>query len=216
METDAPLAPPVVAALFGLFGGPAALALSLGSALALALGAWLLREGLRAEAAFATRLTARRLALKAASRLRRKGYRARELVLHARFEDNRERWAAHCKLPVTQDSFVVLARLEALLPRLLAAGCGRAGGFRLRMVGVTLAQIEPVGAEQGSLWAHLPPDDPLAREARTLGLSRAMDRINQRWGRNAVSVGPLGGGRLDRVGTKIAFGRIPDLAEFRE
>ena len=162
------------------------------------------------------RLTARRLALKAASRLRRKGYCARELVLHAKFEDNRERWAAHARLPATQDSFVVLARLDALFPRLLAAGRDRGGGFRLRMVGVTLSQIEPVGAEQGSLWAHLPPDDPLAREARTLHLSRAMDRINQRWGRNAVSLGPLSGGRLDRVGTKIAFGRIPDIAEFHE
>ena len=56
-------APPVVAALFGLFGGPVALALSLGAALVLSLGAWLLREGLRAEAAFAVRLVARRPAV---------------------------------------------------------------------------------------------------------------------------------------------------------
>jgi hypothetical protein len=56
-------APPVVAALFGLFGGPAALLLSLGAAATLALGAWLLREGLRAEAAFEARPAARRPAL---------------------------------------------------------------------------------------------------------------------------------------------------------
>ena len=43
-----------------------------------------------------------------------------------------------------------------------------------------------------------------------------MDRINERFGRNAVSVGPLGGGRIDRVGTKIAFGRIPEASEFHE
>lgn len=43
-----------------------------------------------------------------------------------------------------------------------------------------------------------------------------MDRINERWGRNAVSVGPLNGGRLDRIGTKIAFGRIPEASEFHE
>ena len=168
------------------------------------------------------RLTARRLALKAASRLRRKGYRARELVLHGRFEDlradgKRDKWAGHTRLPATQDSFVVLDHLDRLLmPRLLAAGRARPGGFRLRMVGVTLSGIEPIAAEQGSLWAHLDADDPLARETRTLALSCAMDRINQRWGGNAVSVGPLGGGRLDRVGTKIAFGRIPEIAEFHE
>ena len=162
------------------------------------------------------RLTARRLALKAGSRLRRKGYRARLLVLHGKWEDDKTSWRASVKLPATQDSFVILQRLAALFPRLHDTGRGRAGGFRLRMVGVTLAEIEPVAAEQESLWTHLDPEDPLARETRGLQLSRAMDRINERWGRNAVSVGPLNGGRLDRVGTKIAFGRIPELSEFHE
>ena len=162
------------------------------------------------------RLTARRLALKAASRLRRKGYRARLLVLHAKFEDDKSAWRTSVKLPATQDSFVVLDRLDALFPRLHEAARMRVGGFRLRMVGVTLCEIEPVAGEQGSLWAHLDPDDPLARESRGLQLSCAMDRINARWGRNAVTVGPLGGGRIDRVGTKIAFGRIPELSEFHE
>ena len=163
-----------------------------------------------------TRLVARRLALKAASRLRRKGYRARLLVLHGKFEDDKSNWRTSHKLTPTQDSFSILAALDRLWPRLAAAGRARPSGFRLRMVGVTLAEIEPVGAEQGSLFAHLDPDAPLARETRTLALSRAMDRLNERFGRNAVTLGPLAGGRADRVGTKIAFGRIPDLAEFHE
>lgn len=162
------------------------------------------------------RLTARRLALKAASRLRRKGYRARLLVLHARFEDDKSTWRTSIKLPATQDSFIILQHLDRLFPRLHGAGCDRRGGFRIRMVGVTLMEIEPVAGEQGSLFACLDPDDPLARETRGLALSRAMDRINERFGRHAVSVGPLGGGRIDRVGTKIAFGRIPELDEFHE
>ena len=162
------------------------------------------------------RLTARRLALKAASRLRRKAYRARLLVLHARFEDDKSSWRVSAKLPATQDSFVVLATLETLFPKLVAAGKGRPGDFQIRMVGVTLCELEPVGGEQDSLFALLDPDDPLARETRTLALSRAMDRINQRFGRNAVSLGPQNGTRIDRVGTKIAFGRIPDLDEFHE
>ncbi|WP_235532784.1 type VI secretion protein ImpB [Sphingomonas sp. Leaf412] len=160
------------------------------------------------------RLTARRLALKAASRLRRKGYRARLLVLHARFEDDKSTWRTSVKLPATQDSFVVLDRLETLFPRLAAEG--RSHRLGCRMIGVTLAEIEAVAGEQGSLFAHLDPDDPLARETRGLALSRAMDAINRRFGRNAVSVGPLNGGRLDRVGTKIAFGRIPEAHEFHE
>ncbi len=162
------------------------------------------------------RLTARRLALKAASRLRRKGYRSRLLVLHGKFEDDKSNWRASAKLPATQDSFVILAALDALFRRLSAAGRKRGGGFQLRMVGVTLCEIEPVAAEQESLFAHLDPDDPLARETRGLALSKAMDQINEKFGRHAVSVGPIHGGRIDRVGTKIAFGRIPEMHEFHE
>ncbi|CAN5634997.1 DNA polymerase IV [soil metagenome] len=162
------------------------------------------------------RLTARRLALKAASRLRRKAYRCRQIILHARFEDEKSVWRAAQRLPVTQDSFAILAALDQLFPRLVAAGRARPGDFQIRMVGVTLAEIEPVAGEQDSLFALLDPDDPLARETRTLALSRAMDRINRRFGRHAVSLGPLHGGRIDRIGSKIAFGRIPELDEFHE
>ncbi len=55
--------PPVLAAFTGLFGGPEVLILSLGAAVVLGLGAWLLRDGLRAEAAFDERPVARRPAL---------------------------------------------------------------------------------------------------------------------------------------------------------
>ncbi|MEO5493458.1 MAG: type VI secretion protein ImpB [Sphingomonas sp.] len=162
------------------------------------------------------RLTARRLALKAASRLRRKGYVSRLLVLHVRFEDDKAVWQCSRKLAATQDSFQVLAALDSLFPRLAEEGKRRHGGLRVRMVGVTLNEVVPVNGEQGSLFAHLDPDDPLARETRGLALSRAMDRLNEKFGRHAVSLGPFHGGRIDRVGTKIAFGRIPDLDEFHE
>lgn len=162
------------------------------------------------------RLTARRLALKAASRLRRKGYAARLLVLHVRFEQDKAVWQTSRRLAPTQDSFQVLAALDALFPRLAEEGRQRHGSLRVRMVGVTLAEIVPVAGEQGSLFEHLDPDDPLARETRGLALSRAMDRLNEKFGRHAVSLGPFYGGRVDRVGTKIAFGRIPDMDEFHE
>ena len=162
------------------------------------------------------RLTARRLALKAASRLRRKGYAARLLVLHVRFEQDKIVWQTSRRLAPTQDSFQVLAALDALFPRLAEEGRQRHGSLRVRMIGVTLNEIVPVDGEQGSLFEHLDPDDPLARETRGLALSRAMDRLNEKFGRHAVSLGPFYGGRIDRVGTKIAFGRIPDMDEFHE
>ncbi|MBA3896950.1 MAG: type VI secretion protein ImpB, partial [Sphingomonadaceae bacterium] len=138
------------------------------------------------------------------------GMRARLLVLHARFEDGGGKWRGSAKLPPTQDSFRVVAELDALWPSL--AGEGK----RLRMVGVSLMNLEAVDGEQGSLFARLEPDHELARGLRTEALSVAMDRINARFGRNAVSLGPTTGGRIDRVGTSIAFGRIPEAAEFHE
>lgn len=162
------------------------------------------------------RLTARRLALKAASRLRRKEHYSRLLILHGKFEDDKSNWRASVKLPTTQDSFVILSALDSLFPQLAAAGKKRGGGFQLRMVGVTLGEIEPVVGDQATLFSHLDPDDPLARETRGLALSRAMDSINEKFGRHAVSVGPIHGGRIDAVGTKIAFGRIPEAHEFHE
>ena len=84
------------------------------------------------------------------------------------------------------------------------------------MIGGARTELDDARGEQRSLFAHLDPDEPLARETRTLGLSRAMDRINERFGRNAVTLGPVTGGRIDRVGASIAFGRIPERAEFHE
>lgn len=55
--------PPVVLLATTLTDGPTALALGLSGTAALALGAWLLRDGLRAQAAFAERKVARRPAI---------------------------------------------------------------------------------------------------------------------------------------------------------
>ncbi|MFX4497616.1 hypothetical protein ABTA56_19555, partial [Acinetobacter baumannii] len=70
----------------------------------------------RQRGAAPARLTARRLALKAASRLRRKSYRARLLVLHGRFEVSKAKWQGSARLPATQDSFVILDALDTLFP----------------------------------------------------------------------------------------------------
>jgi DNA polymerase IV len=161
----------------------------------------------------AARLTARRLALKCAARARRKDLRARLLTLHVRFEDDRSKWKTATKLPATSDSFRIVAELDALWRRLTVA---QPNGLRLRQVGVVLSNLDAVKGEQGSLFAALDPGHELARALRTEALSGALDRINTRFGRNAVTLGPATGGRVDRVGTSIAFGRIPEIAEFHE
>jgi DNA polymerase-4 len=43
-----------------------------------------------------------------------------------------------------------------------------------------------------------------------------MDRMNQRFGRDAVTLGHHDGGSTRSRGPAIAFTRIPELAEFHE
>lgn len=158
---------------------------------------------------------ARRLCLKSASRLRRGDYAARALVLHARLEDG-AKFAMQHRLPSTQDSFSFLKSLDQLWPRLVEAAGKQANGPRIRMIGVTLSEIEPAAPGQPSLFDRGDIDHDIAREMRQLRLCQAMDKANGRFGKNAVTLGPLTGRRIDHVGAKIAFGRIPELAEFHE
>ncbi len=159
------------------------------------------------------RLVARRLLMKAASRLRRGEYVTTRLVLGARLENGAD-WRRECRVAPTADSFALLDVLARLWP-MLAAHLAQTGA-RIRTIGVTAADVRAEAGDQGSLFAALPPTDALARAARSPKLSVAMDKVNARFGKNAVTLGPLSGGRADHVGAKIAFGRIPERAEFHE
>jgi DNA polymerase-4 len=150
-----------------------------------------------------TRQTARRLLLKAASRLRRAECVARHLTLYARLE-SRRRFSHTLRIAPTDDSFPLLEALATLWPRLLA----EAGGERIQTVGVSLDDIRPAAGTQLNLFE--------APRRPTLDIARAMDAINARFGRNAVTLGPIATGRAGLIGTKIAFGRIPERAEFHE
>jgi DNA polymerase-4 len=47
-------------------------------------------------------------------------------------------------------------------------------------------------------------------------MSRALDKINHRFGRDSVLVGMLPAQGRSFSGTKVAFTRIPDVEEFFE
>jgi len=82
----------------------------------------------------------------------------------------------------------------------------------VRKIGVTLSGLTPVSEEQPDLFGWTPASD---EHAGRLKLSDALDRLNARYGRDTVSIGAAA--RLPRyTGTKVAFNRIPDRAEFRE
>jgi len=158
----------------------------------------------------AARLVVRRLLVKAATRLRRMESRTALLVLSVKGED-RCKWSRGNRLVPAHDNFTLLAELD----RLWAAMRGDFDAVQYRQVSVALLELSPAAETQLALFGR---DGAIgaATEAKRLALSRAMDRVNHRWGRDAVTIGHDTRGAARGSGPKIAFTRIPELAEFWE
>ena len=80
-------------------------------------------------------------------------------------------------------------------------------------VQVWLDRLEAVEGAQGELFARGGP----GRE-RAAALSEAVDALNARYGRTVVGFGQCGdaaGAAAGYAGAKIAYGRIPELEDFR-
>lgn len=158
-------------------------------------------------------LVARRLLLKAASRLRRLGYRATRMDLSVRIE--------HGPREAQGVQFAPLSDSPGLLKesgRLWRAVVEVTGPLRIKKVSVTLHGLVPAtGEQQLELFPAVSAAegralDPAARER----LSLAIDTLNKKFGRDTVTIGMLPGVVRGFSGTKIAFTRVPDRAEFRE
>ncbi len=156
------------------------------------------------------RLVARRLTMKAATRLRRMECRTSMLVLTVKGEE-KTKWSHGVRLVAAQDSFTLLACLEGLWARMLS----EMGEHRYRQVSVTFLELTPASEAQLALF-DAGSSVSAATEARRLSLSVALDKANARWGRDAVTVGHDALGATRSSGPKIAFTRIPELAEFSE
>jgi DNA polymerase-4 len=153
---------------------------------------------------------ARRLTLKAASRLRRMGYYAQALSLAVRLESGpRLEGGLHCYR--AQDSMTFMHMLGLLW----AQAMKEARGERIRKVSITLHGLMAADALQPELFNDMPDTDLKQRE-KAEKMSRALDKINHRFGRDSVLVGMLSSQGKSFSGTKIAFTRIPDEEEFLE
>jgi DNA polymerase IV len=150
---------------------------------------------------------ARRLLAKAASRLRRMDTRAGLIGLAIRLERGGS-IDMQGRVPLTQDSFALLAAFK----RLQAQASRTLGVARVRKIGVVLAELSPCAGDQPDLFGWTPAS---CENPRALRLSRALDRLNARYGRDTVLVG-IAPNLSRHSGAKIAFNRIPDRAEFRE
>lgn len=158
------------------------------------------------------RQVARRLVLKAASRLRRLDLLAAALDLELGLEDGRT-GSVESRLNPCQDSSTLLAALDPLWRTALNA-CGQTRHFRY--VSITLHRLLPAMNAAPDLFALVPGVEQI-RAARRLRLWRAIDQLNRRFGRDTVTMGlPPKTDGLDYLGAKVAFTRIPERAEFGE
>jgi DNA polymerase IV len=153
---------------------------------------------------------ARRLTLKAASRLRRMKYYAGAMSFSARLE-NDMRVHAEQRFYRAQDNKTFLD----LLNRLWSEALRQHRRARIKKVSVTLSELVDGNNLQSDLFASLPDVGLIARE-KSEKLSRAMDEINHRFGRDSVLIGMTPSHGKSFSGSKIAFTRIPDVDEFLE
>ena len=156
---------------------------------------------------------ARRLTLKACSRMRRMGYHATVFIFSARLEDGR-RITAESRCRPAQDSMTFLKMLllfwDAHIPK--------ERGLLIKKLSVVLTGLVADGAVQPDLFDEAVDVVPKSAEDtnRHTRLSHALDRINHRFGRDTALIGMLPSQGRSFSGTKIAFTRIPDREEFLE
>jgi DNA polymerase IV len=156
---------------------------------------------------------ARRLTLKACSRMRRMGYSATVFGFSARLEDGRRIYAeSRCRPAQNSSTFLDMLLLfwDAHIP------IGQ--GALVKKLSVVLSGLVADDAIQPDLF-DFPANNvsaPRRNIERQNRLSHALDRINHRFGRDSALIGMLPSQGRDFSGTKIAFTRIPDREEFLE
>ncbi len=134
-----------------------------------------------------------RLTQKAAMRLRKGGYYATRLSIDLKYLDGGH-WAAETRLVDTQDTKTFLHALDKLWAK-------RPKGHRtILKVAMAYSDLVSEAGHTGSLFAA---------EDKSRALYRTLDRLNARFGKQAVYFASAHKAR-DRGGLAIAFNHIPD------
>lgn len=136
----------------------------------------------------------RQLLARAAERLRREACYCRRVLVDIKWTQDLGSWTGERRCAEQQDT--------APLLRLTLALWHDAPRWRPLRIGVTLADLVPAAAHQPDLFAP----------RRTSALTAAIDHLNARYGRGTLHYGPTASA-LARMGSKIAFQRVPDQQE---
>lgn len=165
------------------------------------------------------RLMARRLLVKAAYRLRRKGFHAGALSFSARLLDGRH-WAGERQFSAVRDPFTLLAHLDSLWRDMTAECFGAVSvphGQRMvfKKLSVVLHRLQHDAQITDDLFDAALPEQRNTL-ARRENLSAALDKLQSKYNRETVWLGVVPQTLAGHVGTKIAFSRVPDREEFWE
>ncbi len=156
------------------------------------------------------KLVARRLVMKAAARLRRYDLYATHFDVSFRTADH-QGWNAAIKISPSQDNFSFLKSLDELWDGLIKTYKPR----QLKKISVSMSglcerqQITPDLFDTSS-------NSYQKLQKKNDALSAMMDGINAKFGSETLTLGVSPQTKAGFVGTKIAFSRIPDVAEFHE
>lgn len=152
----------------------------------------------------------RRLTLKAGSRLRRLGYYTSRMDMSLRLE-NGTRLGCYNTFYRCCDNVALQTRAFELWHHLTDTRKTQ----RIKKISVSLNQLIAEHTLQPELFDTLHASE-IQRTKRREALSRTMDALNARFGRDTVGMGQLPGQARSFTGTKVAFTRIPDQEEFYE
>lgn len=146
---------------------------------------------------------ARLLLTKAARRMRRDGYYAGTLHLALIMK---EPWFGRRRLPIVQDDHACLAALTLLWQK---ANADIPKWRSIIQVHVCLGDLTPANARQLDLLLN---DDEERQKCEVI--TNTIDRLNHKFGKRVVSVGPWSPPPGGFAGGKIAYNRIPSAEDF--
>lgn len=151
-----------------------------------------------------------RLLLKAASRLRRTDYYCSRLSLSIRTENNlrlegKSRFYRACDNK----------KLQEEATKIWAQLIKERNFKQIKKISITLYNLKKKSDLQPELFQNFNKKITLDTN-RFEKLSKTMDNINTRFGRDSVTIGGLPNKIKSFSGTRIAFTRIPDKQEFNE
>lgn len=167
----------------------------------------------------AARQMARQLLSKAGKRMRRKNLSAGRLHLSVRTCDH-ARWGGEIRFSPASDPFIFLQRLEGLWAEMMASFNASPGlpassrnGLRFKKISVILLDLR---ASQDVTPDFFETNEPetRAQHLKNAALTAALDRLNERYRAETVSIGLPPKTLAGHAGTKIAFSRVPDREEF--